>query len=152
MSDSDSDKIILDSQFVPQENDDETLWEVIEILAERKHQYRVRWDGINPATNNPWAPSWVPKHDCTHKLVHEWKKKQLRQKKEREVAKARKTAARKEKPSTKTTVNEAVRERSMEVPILVSETASQPTPAKLTRPHTKPVQNEINASNQPGEY
>lgn len=62
-------------QFVPQSDDEETLWEVIEITAERPKQYKVKWKGIDPDTGRPWAQSWVPKTDCTDDLRRVWKKK-----------------------------------------------------------------------------
>jgi hypothetical protein len=64
------------TQFVPQEDDEEQLWEVIEITGERDREYRVRWAGTDPTTGKPWAQSWVPKHDCTDDLVLSWKRKQ----------------------------------------------------------------------------
>lgn len=70
-----------ETQFIPREDDDETLWEVLEITAEKGKCYRVRWKGVDPATNKPWAQSWVPKHDCTDDLVRDWKLRQARKKK-----------------------------------------------------------------------
>ncbi|KAF8800063.1 hypothetical protein BYT27DRAFT_7200560 [Phlegmacium glaucopus] len=70
-----------ETQFIPQEDDDETLWEVIEITAEKGHQYKVRWKGIDPETRKPWAQSWVAKHDCTDDLVRDWKLRQAKKKK-----------------------------------------------------------------------
>jgi hypothetical protein len=70
------------TQFVPQEGDEEKLWKVIEITAETKKNYKVRWEGIDPATNKPWAQSWVPKHDCTDDLVLAWKLSKARKKSE----------------------------------------------------------------------
>ena len=64
-----------ETQFIPQEDDLEVLWEVIEITAEKAKQYRVRWAGNDPKTRKPWPQSWVPKHDCTDDLVLAWKHK-----------------------------------------------------------------------------
>jgi hypothetical protein len=69
------------TQFVPQEGDEDVLWKVIEITAENKKSYKVRWDGVDPKTNKPWAQSWVPKHDCTNDLVAEWKLSKAKKKK-----------------------------------------------------------------------
>ena len=71
-----------DTQFVPQEDDAETLWEVIEITAEKGGAYKVKWAGLDPKTRKPWAQSWVHKRDCTDRLVMEWKRKQALKKKE----------------------------------------------------------------------
>ncbi|KAG6877421.1 hypothetical protein C0993_007619 [Termitomyces sp. T159_Od127] len=46
------------SQFVSQEGDEDVLWEVIEITAEKHKFYKVRWAGFDPKTNKPWAQSW----------------------------------------------------------------------------------------------
>lgn len=64
-----------ETQFVPRSDDEEVLWDVQEITAERGKKYKVKWAGIDPATEKPWAQSWVAKHDCTDKLVAEWKVK-----------------------------------------------------------------------------
>jgi hypothetical protein len=61
-----------DSQFVPQDDDAETLWEVEEIVAEKAGMYRIRWSGEDPATGQPWPLDWVKKHDCTPTLVADW--------------------------------------------------------------------------------
>ncbi|KAF7969471.1 hypothetical protein HWV62_27259 [Athelia sp. TMB] len=71
-----------ENQFIPLSDDEETLWTVIEITAERPRQYKVRWEGLDPATGRPWAQSWVPKTDCTDDLRDNWKRKKA-QKKER---------------------------------------------------------------------
>lgn len=62
-------------RFEPREDDEETLYEVIEITDEKGDRYKVRWKGKNPKTMKPWAQSWVPKSDCTDDLVLSWKKK-----------------------------------------------------------------------------
>ena len=73
-----------ETQFVSQEDDEDILWEVIEITAEKSKQYRVRWAGEDPKTRKPWPQSWVPKHDCTNDLVLAWKRKQAQRKKDAE--------------------------------------------------------------------
>ena len=83
---SDHDESALDpsdpeTQFISQEDDDETLWEVIEITAEKKKLYKVRWKGVDPKTKKPWPQSWVAKHDCTDDLVRNWKLRQAQKKK-----------------------------------------------------------------------
>jgi len=64
-----------ETQFVPQDNDDEILYAVEEITAERGNKYKVKWSGVNPATGKPWPQDWVNKRDCTDDLVAEWKAK-----------------------------------------------------------------------------
>jgi hypothetical protein len=72
-----------ETQFVPQEGDEDELWEVIEITAEKNRQYKVKWAGVDPKTHKPWPQSWVPKHDCTDDLVKVWKKAQALKKERR---------------------------------------------------------------------
>ncbi|KDR79423.1 hypothetical protein GALMADRAFT_243496 [Galerina marginata CBS 339.88] len=87
-SDSDAESVVsVSSQsqhFEPHEDDDEMLWEVIEITSEERNRYKVRWKGVDPSTGKPWPLSWVPKQDCTDDLVFEWKRK----KKEKERRKS----------------------------------------------------------------
>lgn len=73
-----------ETQFIPKSDDDETLWEVLEITGERHGQYKVNWAGMDPSTGRPWAQSWVPKCDCTDDIVKAWKKKR-KLKKEQEA-------------------------------------------------------------------
>ena len=61
-------------KFVPQEDDEETLWEVIRITGEKDNMYKVHWKGVDPKTQKPWPQSWVRKSDCTDDLVFEWKR------------------------------------------------------------------------------
>ena len=63
------------TQFIPGDNDEEELWDVIEILEEKGQRYKVKWAGNNPTTGKPWAPSWVGKTDCTNDLIAAWKEK-----------------------------------------------------------------------------
>jgi len=66
--------------FKPREDDDKTLYEVIEITGETKTKYKVRWKGNNPETKKPWLQSWVLKRDCTNDLVLIWKTEKKKQK------------------------------------------------------------------------
>ena len=77
-----------ETQFVPAENDDEQLWDVIEILEEKGKRYKVKWAGNDPSTGKPWKASWVGKHDCTNDLIHAWKVKQAQKKREAERRKS----------------------------------------------------------------
>ena len=65
-----------ESQFVYQSGDDEILWEIVGILAEKDNMYKVKWAGIDPKTNKPWGNNWVKKSDVTPDVVQEWKEKQ----------------------------------------------------------------------------
>jgi hypothetical protein len=67
-----------DCQFVPQDDDAETLWEVEEIVAEKPGLYRIRWSGEDPKTGKPWPLDWVNKHDCTPALVAKWQKEEAK--------------------------------------------------------------------------
>ncbi|KAH9476272.1 hypothetical protein JR316_0011843 [Psilocybe cubensis] len=82
-------------KFVPEEDDDENLWEVECITAERNNMFKVKWVGLDPMTGKPWAQSWVPKKDCTPDLVLAWKlkKKQEERRKSTASTKGRSSAA-----------------------------------------------------------
>jgi len=69
---------VYETQFLPHTDDEESLWEVLEILKESKGRYLVKWGGIDPKTNKPWPDSWVPKEDCTDTLIAEWKFKKAK--------------------------------------------------------------------------
>ena len=73
-------------RFKPREDDKETLWEVIDITAERGRLYKVRWKGTNPETMKPWAQSWVKKEDCTDDLVQTWRKMKKEKERKRKCA------------------------------------------------------------------
>ncbi|KAI6126010.1 hypothetical protein EV401DRAFT_1046290 [Pisolithus croceorrhizus] len=73
-----------ETQFVPRSSDDEVLYEVEEITAETTYKYRVKWAGLDPATQKPWPQSWVDKHDCTDALVAEWKAKKAKKKQQQQ--------------------------------------------------------------------
>ncbi|SRR6266702_1612829 len=54
---------------------EETSWEVVEIVAEDGKRYRVRWAGKDPKTGKPWPLSWVPNSHCSSGLIKEWERK-----------------------------------------------------------------------------
>ncbi|KAH9857981.1 hypothetical protein C2E23DRAFT_718932 [Lenzites betulinus] len=119
------------TQFIPGANDDEELYDVLEILAEKGRKYKVRWAGEDPKTKKPWEPTWVYKHDCTDKLIREWKKKKAAKK----TAKAtgRKSKAR----SSVATVQTATRSGSISTTATTRKSrpsAKEPTPATADRP------------------
>ncbi|KAI9069409.1 hypothetical protein FKP32DRAFT_1617237 [Trametes sanguinea] len=111
---SESESSEFQTQFIPKENDEEELWDVIEILEEKGRKYKVRWAGVDPKTKKPWDPTWVYKHDCTDKLIREWKKKQKAKKeeaKERRKSRARASAASSKKPKRSTSTSTATTTR-----------------------------------------
>jgi hypothetical protein len=65
------------TEFVPREDDNETLWIVEKIIAENTRSFKVIWAGLDLSTNRPWKPSWVRKYDCTPDLVAEWRNTQV---------------------------------------------------------------------------
>ena len=77
-------------RFEPREDDNETLWEVIAIIDERRGSYRVKWAGNDPKTKKSWPPSWVPKGDVTDDLVEKWKLEKKWKKAEAEAKKGKK--------------------------------------------------------------
>ncbi|KAH9898194.1 hypothetical protein C8Q73DRAFT_683976 [Cubamyces lactineus] len=69
-----------DDALSPHELEDD-WWEAIDIVAEKKGMYKVRWGGVDPKTGKPWPDSWVPKKDCSNDLIQSWKEKQAEKKK-----------------------------------------------------------------------
>ncbi|KTW29756.1 hypothetical protein T552_00963 [Pneumocystis carinii B80] len=53
-------------------------WEAIEIIGERKKEYKVSWAGIDPKTGRRYEPCWVLKRDCTEELVNTWERRHKR--------------------------------------------------------------------------
>lgn len=53
---------------------EETSWEVVEIVAEDGKRYKIRWAGKNPKTGKPWPLSWVPNSHCSSELIKEWER------------------------------------------------------------------------------
>lgn len=56
-------------------------WPALEILNERKRDYLVNWDGINPETGRAWSPSWTKKSEVTDDLIEVWEVKKAAKKK-----------------------------------------------------------------------
>ncbi|KAI0254568.1 hypothetical protein BJV78DRAFT_1121136, partial [Lactifluus subvellereus] len=52
--------------------DEETWWEVIEIVAEEGKRFKVRWAGKDLETGKPWPLTWVPISHCSPELVKGW--------------------------------------------------------------------------------
>ncbi|KAJ7182857.1 hypothetical protein C8R43DRAFT_15141, partial [Mycena crocata] len=81
-----------ETSFSSHESDAEHLYDAIEILKEKKGQYLIKWDGVDPATGKPWPDSWANKRDCTDDIVATWKLKKAQKKKEQQERKAKKVA------------------------------------------------------------
>lgn len=68
-----------ETQYVPEEDDSQNMHGVECILDERgpknKGEYLIKWLGIDPATSEPWKPTWEPKSGCTPALIAEWREK-----------------------------------------------------------------------------
>ena len=71
-----------ETQFIPKEGDEENLWAVERILAEKGNRYLLRWSGTD-SNGKPWDDSWVPKVDVTDDLIAEWKLQKAREKKKK---------------------------------------------------------------------
>jgi hypothetical protein len=69
-----------ETQFEAQSDDEDNLYNVERILAEKGRKYLVQWEGIDPATGEKWAPDWVPKTDCTDDLIADWKREKAKMK------------------------------------------------------------------------
>lgn len=68
-----SDSSDLETQFIELTDDEVNLWDAVEIVAEKGDMFKIRWEGIDPETQKPWADSWVVKTDCTNDLVEAWR-------------------------------------------------------------------------------
>lgn len=70
-----------ETSFSSHESDAEHLYDAIEILKEKKGQYLIKWDGVDPE-GNPWPDSWTNKRDCTDDIVAAWKLKKAQKKRQ----------------------------------------------------------------------
>lgn len=129
-----------ETQFEPQSNDDDVLWEVIEIVAERGKKYRVRWAGNDPKTGRPWPLDWVPKHDCTDHLVGEWKRKKALKGRRSSKTSGQKTASRASTFSKVSTTSTSQKSRS-----LAEESVPVPTDYDEP-PHAQPSTSKAQSS------
>ncbi|KAL0250712.1 hypothetical protein I308_102895 [Cryptococcus tetragattii IND107] len=69
------------TQFIPEANDADNLYEAVEIMDERgppvDGEYLIKWSGTDEY-GRPWKPSWEKKSGCTDALIMEWKEKKRR--------------------------------------------------------------------------
>lgn len=69
------------TQFIPEANDADNLYEAVEIMDERgapvDGEYLIKWSGTDKY-GRPWKPSWEKKSGCTDALIMEWKEKKRR--------------------------------------------------------------------------
>ncbi|ADV20095.1 hypothetical protein I305_01268 [Cryptococcus gattii E566] len=69
------------TQFIPEANDADNLYEAVEIMDERgppvEGEYLIKWSGTDEY-GRPWKPSWEKKSGCTDALIMEWKEKKRR--------------------------------------------------------------------------
>lgn len=70
-----------EEQVEESEPGEDGYWPALEILNERKRDYLVNWDGINPETGTPWSPSWTRKSEVTNDLIEVWRAKKAAKKK-----------------------------------------------------------------------
>ncbi|KAJ3575404.1 hypothetical protein NP233_g1108 [Leucocoprinus birnbaumii] len=102
--DTESEVSSIEHQFSEREDDDETLWEVEEIVGEKGKKYRVRWSGVDEK-GKPWPLDWVLKEDCTPTLVKAWKAKQAEAKKKKKSTRPKSVRSRASITSTTTKVS-----------------------------------------------
>lgn len=72
-----------EDQLEVSEPGEDGYWPALEILNERKRDYLVRWDGINPETGKTWEPSWTQKSEVTDDLIEVWDAKKAAKKNNR---------------------------------------------------------------------
>jgi hypothetical protein len=70
-----------EAQVEEAEPGEDGYWPALEILGERKRDYLVNWDGIDPETGRAWAPSWTQKSEVTEDLIEVWEAKKALKKK-----------------------------------------------------------------------
>lgn len=70
-----------EEQIEVDEPGEDGYWPALEILSERKRDYLVNWDGINPETGRAWTPSWTAKSEVTEDLIEAWETKKVAKKK-----------------------------------------------------------------------
>jgi hypothetical protein len=70
-----------EEQTEADEPGEDGYWPALEILSERRHDYLVNWDGINPETGRAWTPSWTRKTEVTEDLIEAWETKKATKKK-----------------------------------------------------------------------
>ncbi|OJT02749.1 hypothetical protein TRAPUB_6743 [Trametes pubescens] len=137
------------TRFIPRDDDDENLWDAIEILEERGDKYKVRWDGFDRKTGKPWPPTWEFKRDCNDELKHTWKmKKQAKKNRKKSTANGRqskvrgsiasaKGKTRSESTSTATTTRQSRRN------------AKDPIPSTSARPPSRALSPRASTSHAP---
>ena len=57
------------TSFTTRSDDKDNLWPVHQIIAQSATKCKVKWVGVDPAIEEPWAPSWMPKFDCMGDLM-----------------------------------------------------------------------------------
>lgn len=70
-----------EEQVEGSEPGEDGYWPALEILNERKYDYLVNWDGIDPETGRAWTPSWTRKTEVTEDLIEVWEAKKAAKKK-----------------------------------------------------------------------
>lgn len=55
----------------PESDSEGEKWPAKGIIDEKEDKYLVDWDGVDPETNEPYAPTWEPKKNCKE-LVAAW--------------------------------------------------------------------------------
>ncbi|KAI0328156.1 hypothetical protein GY45DRAFT_1326691 [Cubamyces sp. BRFM 1775] len=109
-------------------------YEAIDIVAEKRGMYKVRWGGVNPETGKPWPDSWVPKKDCSDTLIKSWKAQQAEKKKaqaQRRKSRASNASSKSVKRSASTSTAATTRQL-----LPISETRDPPARAGPSRPST----------------
>lgn len=124
-----------ENQFVPRDDDEQALWEVIEIVAETGRKYQVRWAGLNPQTGRPWSLDWVPKSDCTPQLVKAWKSK--KEEAEAKKQKAKKPAKGKAAAKSKASVASSSKGKGIAKEVIPSDSEAESTQTRSTRTASK---------------
>jgi hypothetical protein len=63
-----------ESESVDDDSEDDEEYEVTAVLDERGGEVMVQWSGIDPATGEPWEPTWVPESDSFKDLLDKYRR------------------------------------------------------------------------------
>ncbi|CAE7229742.1 unnamed protein product [Rhizoctonia solani] len=101
-----------ETQFEAHSDDEENLYNVEKILAEKGNKYLIQWEGIDPTTGEKWAPDWVPKTDCTDDLIADWKREKAEKKQKGRVPSVKRTLSASGSANTRPSKSRSVSGRS----------------------------------------
>lgn len=118
---------------------DGQYWEALEILAEDRKRYKIKWAGIDADTGEPWEDSWTLKEYVTDDLINSWtRKKELAAKQKREKRATTSSSTSKSVTARKSRVTRGKHSRESSEDVQELESEEEPRkPAKKPVPTVK---------------